>query len=227
MLSIVLQPYNRVFSLPKDYILTSLPESLFAAALQEDPSASELVIPHLDVTPEAMDVIVNYAQGIEPLHHDPDLILAYRYLNIPWLLYYTDPLYDLIPNRMTITDPRNREVWWKAIWGDHDLIVGYYLAKGWVPTDEDFTNAARGGSVKIIKLLLGDARVNPAATYNNAIQQATSRGHLEVVRLLLGDERVNPAARNNLALLWAVSGDYPEIVRLLKTDPRVQAMGGY
>src|SRR5581483_11029305 len=99
MLSVILQPYHQVFSLPKDFIFSSLPYSLFSEALQDDPSAKELVIPNPDVTPTAMEVLVNYSQGIEPVHYNADLIPAHRYLNIPWLLYYVDPMYDKIPNR--------------------------------------------------------------------------------------------------------------------------------
>src|SRR5581483_2818356 len=169
MLSVILHPYGQVFSLSKDFILSSLPHSLFSEALQDDPLAEELILSNPDLTPEAMELIVNYSQGIEPLHHNPNLILANRYLNIPFLLYYVDPLYDQIPNRQIITDPRNRDVWEEAIKTDRDLIVGYYIAKGWVPTDEDFITAATNGSMKVVRLLLGDARVNPADRNNEAI----------------------------------------------------------
>jgi|SRR5579884_912117 len=221
MLSVVLQPYHQVFSLPKDFILSSLSHSLFSEALQEDPSATEITIPNPDVTPDAMDVIVNSSLGLEPLHHNPNLILAYRYLNIPFLLYYVDPLYDQIPDRQVITDPRNRKVWEEAIKTDHDLIVGYYLVKGWVPTNVDFITAARIGATKVVRLLLGDARVNPADRNNLAIRWAAEQGHLEVVRLLLGDARVNPAAGNNMAIRWAASKGQEEVVRLLLGDARV------
>jgi len=221
MLSVVLEPYNAVYPLSKKFIRAYMPGSLFFEALEEDPSAEELVITNPDVTPKAMDDIFDYTYWIEPLHHNPDLILAYRYLNIPWLLYYVDPLYDLIPNHWDILDPKNREVWEEAIKTDHELIVGYYLVKGWVPTNADFVTAASNGAIKVVRLLLGDERVNPSNQHNRAIRWAAINGHLEVVRLLLGDARVNPADQHNEAIRGAAANGHLEVVRLLVGDKRV------
>lgn len=221
MLSVILQPYQTVFSLSRDFILSSLPQSLFAEALQADPTASEIVIPNPDVTPDAMQILVDFSFGLEPMHHNPNLILAYRYLNIPWLLYYVDPLYDQILNRADITDPRNRKVWEEAIKTDHELIVGYYLVKGWRPTNDDFIMAAEEGAVKVVRLLLGDERINPADRLNLAIRLAAGTGHTEVVKVLLGDKRVNPTSLNNLALKGAALHNHPEVVRVLLADKRV------
>jgi hypothetical protein len=221
MLSVILLPYHTSFSLSKDFILSSLPQSLFSEALQDDPTASEITLTNPDVTPDAIQMLVDSSHGIEPRQHNPNLILAYRYLNIPWLLYYVDPLYDQIPNREIITDPRNREVWEEAIKTDHELIVGYYLVKGWVPTNKDLIMAAKKGAAKVVRLLLGNERVNPATWNNHAIRWAAGNGHLDVVRLLLGDDRVNPADLNNYAIIGAAEEGHLEVVRLLLGDDRV------
>src|SRR5437879_4463475 len=128
MLAIILQ--NQTYILPKEWIRSSLPGSLLDSALQDDPEATELMITHPDVSPESLQVLVNLTRGLEPVKHSPSLALAHRYLNIPGLLYYTDPLYDQILNRQDITDAANEAVFDMAIKGNHSLIVGYYLIKG-------------------------------------------------------------------------------------------------
>jgi hypothetical protein len=45
-------------------------------------------------------------------------------------------------------------------------------------------SACLTGSLKVIKLLLADLRVNPAAFTNHAIQVASLLGHTYIVKLL-------------------------------------------
>ena len=71
------------------------------------------------------------------------------------------------------------------------------------------------GCVDVVKMLLEDGRVNPAADYNNAIRWASTNGHTEIVRLLLQDPRVDPADDNNVAIRYASEEGHTEIVRLL------------
>src|SRR5437016_8587571 len=99
MITIALIPYGESFLLPRDFILHSLPQSVLASALQEEPNATLIEIPHPDVTPVGMQVLVDYSQGRVPEHHLPELISTEKYLNILWLLYYTDHLYDEIPDK--------------------------------------------------------------------------------------------------------------------------------
>src|SRR5437868_187578 len=129
---------GQIYSLPRDFILTSLPGSLLAQALADDPEATEIIIPNPVVTPHVMQVLVDYSQGIEPTEHDTNLIPADDYLNSPLLLAFADPLYDQIPNRFNILETENREVWVEAIRRNHDSIVSYFLAKGWIPDNTDF-----------------------------------------------------------------------------------------
>jgi hypothetical protein len=96
LVQIHLQPYNRTFTLSKDVIAQFLPQSLFAQALEEDPNATVIDITNPVVTPEAMQTILDYTQGMEPAVANPELAAVDRYLNIPWLKYYADPLYNHI-----------------------------------------------------------------------------------------------------------------------------------
>lgn len=91
-----LQPYNQTFTLSKEVITQFLPQSLFAQALEDDPNATVINITNPVVTPEAMQTILNYTQGMEPVVANPELAAVDRYLNIPWLKYYADPLYNQI-----------------------------------------------------------------------------------------------------------------------------------
>jgi len=51
----------------------------------------------------------------------------------------------------------------------------------------------------LLKLLLADPRVDPAAESNLAIQLACQEGHTEVFKLLLSDPRVDPTADEDFA----------------------------
>ena len=70
--------------------------------------------------------------------------------------------------------------------------------------------AAENGHIEIVKLLLNDKRVNPAANMDQAIGSAAANGHIEIVKLtLLADKRVNPADNNNYALRLAAEARRP------------------
>src|SRR5579884_4127959 len=91
-----LQPYNRTFTFSRATIAQFLPQSLLAQALEEDPNATTIDITNSVVTPEAMQTILDYTQGIEPAAANQELAAVDRYLNIPWLQYYADPLYNQV-----------------------------------------------------------------------------------------------------------------------------------
>lgn len=88
--------------------------------------------------------------------------------------------------------------------------------------------AAGHGHFEIVRLLLADPRVDPAANDNKAIKFAIN-GHLaqnacfEVVRLLLADPRVDPSVQNNFLIRIAVERAHTDVVRLLLADPRVNS----
>jgi ankyrin repeat protein len=77
------------------------------------------------------------------------------------------------------------------------------------------------GHLEIARLLLLDQRVNPAAVDNEAVRNASAKGHLEVVCQLVSDQRVNPAAKDNAAIKSASRNGHLEVVRLLLSDQRV------
>jgi hypothetical protein len=94
--TIRLSTYNTSFILQRQAIQDFLPKSLFAQALSEDPNATVIDITNPVVTPKAMQTILDYTRGIEPIVANPELVAVDRYLNIPWLKYYADPLYNEI-----------------------------------------------------------------------------------------------------------------------------------
>lgn len=222
MLRVILEPYQKEYFLPKAFIQTALQGSLFDQALQEDPNAKEIVIPNSDVTPEAMQFLINYNQGKEPERHIPNLIPAEHYLNIPWLLYYIDPMYDQIPDRNNINDPVNRDILDLAIGTDHDLIVGYFMAKGWNPTSEDLVQAYEAAdSWKIIRLFLRAGVPLAANIKDEILEQAAESGQLDVVKLLMQNYKIDPSEHRNYALRAASEYNHHAVIRQLLTDPKV------
>ena len=87
--------------------------------------------------------------------------------------------------------------------------------------NQEFIKTIRKNDINLVKTLLTDPRVDPAAGNNYAIKVASDYGHTEVVRLLLNDPRVNPAADNNFAIRWASENGQMNVVKLLLTDKRV------
>jgi hypothetical protein len=154
---VYLQPYRQTFSLPRDFILSTLAGSLLADALEGDPEATVIPIPNSVITPAVMQFLVDFSQGIEPTKHIPDLIKASAYLNLPWMMYYVDPLYDYITDKVDLTSPSNRAVLNKAIQEDRVWVVGYYLNKGVKPTPENFVDAINAQAGDVFALLLAYA----------------------------------------------------------------------
>jgi ankyrin repeat protein len=75
--------------------------------------------------------------------------------------------------------------------------------------------------VEVVKLLLADERVDPAARNDWAIRHASRNGHSGIVKLLLADERVDPAADANYAIQIACKNGHVVVVDLLLADQRV------
>jgi ankyrin repeat protein len=223
MIRVLLQPYRVEFYLPEDFIRTALQGSLLDQALQEDSDATEIPIPNPDVTPEAMQFLVDYSQGKEPEKHLPSLILAERYLNIPWMLYYVDPMYDQIPDRANIKDPANQDILALAIGTNHDLIVGYFIAKGWKPTPDDLLQAYEASAWKVIRVLLMAGVDIELRVKTSLLDGAAGDGELEVIKLLMRDPKLNPTepAGANYPLRLASENGHHAVMRQLLTDPRV------
>ena len=63
-----------------------------------------------------------------------------------------------------------------------------------------FKYASIVGHTEIVKMLLGDPRIDPSTNNNCAIRKASKYGHIQVVKLLLSDPRVDPSAHYNCAI---------------------------
>src|SRR2546426_6337866 len=89
------------------------------------------------------------------------------------------------------------------------------------PTRRSSDFVARNGHVDVMKLLLADSRVDPAADNNDAIRSAAANGHIDVVKLLLADKRANPVAVGNAAIKHVARNGHTDVVKLLLAHPRV------
>jgi hypothetical protein len=152
--NIVLTSTGQAFRLPREFILTQMPQSLFASALELDPTATTIDVDNPIITPTVMQFLVNYSQGIEPEEALPELEAAERYLNVPWMHYYADPGYDQIMNRANPNSEENREgIEQNIIDGDHYWAYAYLLSKGYDPLYSDLQLANYLHSQKILQLI--------------------------------------------------------------------------
>lgn len=71
------------------------------------------------------------------------------------------------------------------------------------------------GHAGVVKRLLRNSRVDPAANNNNAIICAAKGGRKDVLKLLLKDSRVDPGAQDDLALQMAVTEGHVSTTRML------------
>lgn len=196
--TIYLEPYRQTFSLPRDFILSTLACSLFADALEGDPNATVIPMINPIITPAVMQFLVDYSQGREPVKHSPDLVKASAYLNLPWMMYYTDPLYDAITDRATLSSflsAHNLGILNLAIKENRLWVVGYFLAKGVEPSFQMFEAAVKMGSLDMVKILLSKysktrAHLNHYNEYHSntigsLIRRAAQAGQIDMLALLL------------------------------------------
>lgn len=80
--------------------------------------------------------------------------------------------------------------------------------------------AARMGRADVVRLLLADERVDPAAFRQAALKAAVAGGSVDVVNLLWEDERVDVRGHERELLMEASSGGHVHIVRMLLSDTR-------
>jgi hypothetical protein len=213
--AIVLEPYGQTFVLPREFIQTYLPGSLFAETLEVDPTANRIPIPNPIVTPAVMQFLVEYNQGREPHNHIPDLIDASRYLNIPWMLYYADPLYDKISDRMDLNSPENQDVLEEAIREDHVWIVGYFLAKGMPPNYNMVQAAVVARAPQVLALLLDKAELTPE-DLSNLLELAVQWINEKKPWLYGADCLMSKGAPvSQTAYFLAVRSDEPELLKIL------------
>ena len=81
--------------------------------------------------------------------------------------------------------------------------------------------AAGSGKINIVRFLLTESKLDPAAKNNFAIRIAVENNRLDVVELLLADKRVDPTVWNSQPLRFAALNGRLEMVQLLlsKSDP--------
>src|SRR5437868_11093581 len=91
-IQINLVPWHWQTTVDRQFILTQLPRSLLAQALEGDPNAPEISITNPLITPEIVEAVF----GVEPPASNPQFRAAADYLNIPWLSYYSSPLYNAV-----------------------------------------------------------------------------------------------------------------------------------
>ncbi|KAI9335739.1 hypothetical protein BDR26DRAFT_865688 [Obelidium mucronatum] len=78
------------------------------------------------------------------------------------------------------------------------------------------------GRVDAVKLVLEAGSIDPAASKNFAILNASKNGYLDVVNLLMQDVRVNPADGNNAAIVGASRAGHVRVIDRLLQDARVR-----
>lgn len=152
---IILEPWQQVITLPKQIIYDYAPGSLLAQALEGDPNAKEIRLENAIVTPETIEILVNYSLGVEPQFANDALFSAAKYLQIPWMLYYAEPLYnaiikpigqkfqfEMIPGEdwpiLVNADAANWPVFVEAYDQNRPLVLNYLLTHGF-----DITGALR------------------------------------------------------------------------------------
>ena len=148
-----LPTYQQDFLLSRDFILTSLPCSLLAEALETDPMTPEITLTNPIITPDIIQFLVDYSQRKEPMVHNPNLVVGYKYLNIPWMLYYIDPMYDKI-DKSDLDILANYILLDRAIRENRALVVGYFIVKGFSVTESMLELAIENGAVDVVKILL-------------------------------------------------------------------------
>lgn len=122
-----------VFSQHRETLLRVFAGSIIAQALEDDPTARELKLEQPFLTPSVLQIILNLAEGKEPETHEPKLQEASRWLNMPQLAVYADPLHDYIDHKNP-NSSCNRRVFAQALVNARYLIMRYLLEKGLCPT---------------------------------------------------------------------------------------------
>lgn len=152
---------NHTFLLSKEFILTQMPGSLFANAIELDTDATELPIDNPLITPDVMHFLVNYSQGIEPEHHLQELQAAEVYLNVPWMCYYSTLGYDLIEDKVNPNAVVNQDSIKQIIYQDESTAYQYILSKGYDPPYTDLESAVHNSSPNIARIILASKQFIP------------------------------------------------------------------
>lgn len=179
---VTLPRYNQSWYLSHESILSVMPESLIGQALQEEPDVPKITLENSDVTPEAMHVAAEILQGREPKHYSSNLSSSARYLNLPWLIYYEDPLYDQVERPGfpggTYDTIKNRDLLKEAIRTGHNVTMGYLLLKGVSPIKKN------------ILVYQNPQGISPERPTSPALEEAMAADNVEAFQILMLDPRV-------------------------------------
>ncbi len=210
---ITLPRYNQSWDLPREQILSLIPESLIGQALQEEPEVPEIILENPNVTPESMQVIADILQGHEPQYHVLNLSSSARYLNIPWLIYYEDSMYDQVerPIDGNYDTAKNRKLLLNAIETGHNVVMGYLLLKGVSPLKAPMAQSQ------------GTTPVMPTSP---ALEEAMRVDNLEAFQILMSDPRVAKLySLLGLFQSWFLGRDTAITRYLLQVIPKEEFIG--
>jgi hypothetical protein len=226
---IILERWQRVITLPKQVIYDYAPESLLAQAVEGDPNAKEIRIENPVVTPEAIELLLNYSHGREPEFANTELGPAANYLNIPWLHYYAEPLYSVItrPSQkidfetitgqpspiLTNAEATNWPVFVQAFDQRRPLVLGYLLSHGFDATGA-LQEAFREGREDMVRYLLTQPGIDVAAK-DELLILAAAHGFTNLIKDLLTQPGVNPRAQDYKALIEAARNGHAETIQTL------------
>lgn len=241
MLTVILTLHRKTYHLSKDFLLTSLPQCLLLETLRGDPSATEITITHPDVKPKAMEILVNFTQGKEPKKHHTEILRAHRYLNIPQLLIYSDPLYIGGNKKLDMTKSHHISRWRKAIREDNAVVMRYFLQKGWRMQVRDLGGVLELCRLNALKVILESDHIDMKKYGQEALLVAIVADEYKdnidaapLVKLLLEDKRIDPTPyRDNLinkAIDRRIGFKHPAslaTIRILMTDPRINPPNGH
>jgi hypothetical protein len=86
-------------------------------------------------------------------------------------------------------------------------------------------HAVESGHLDVVKLLLGDPRVNPNDRNGFIVATAMRNRHIEVALCLVTHPRTDPTIDDQGVIFWAADYNLPDVVRVLLEDPRVVVYG--
>jgi len=221
---------------------TVFPDNIITQALEMSHD-DEIKFDKPFLTSKVMQIIRDLLTGIVPKTHEPDLMEAARFLNMPELEVYASPLYELIDQKNP-QSLQNKRVFAEALTSQKLPLVMYLLDLGLIPSFGEpskpylanlridvpmigqwpIAYAAEKGFTSVVAHLLQHPRVKPEDYMQKSMELACNNGHTAVVKLLLKDLRINPTFKGNLYFDTAVRRNYPDLVRLFLADGRFDPM---
>jgi hypothetical protein len=170
--------YQQQFTLSKDHLLSWLPESLLGQAIAGDPDCLEVNLTNPDVTPAALQVISDWLLELgEPTGVITDLEFSAKYLNIPWLSIYSNPLYGKLDHPVEDSKTNRCVMVEAASAGDID-IVNYLLERN--------VCIVESREINLVQRFDNDGPYIESDTewYSPALEASMRGGHIELFEFL-------------------------------------------